>query len=164
MAHPADSPRNGLASAILRAGHDLFCRSRALPFTLRRVAAGKGLRAAAGDRSQPRQHGQDEFLCIWKGYGPDGDTWEPKENLGEHFGKAAALNKKVEVQLDRHRYLFQEAVAKQLTSKKVKDKAAVWQKELVVHSIVDVEVAEALIASWRRPRAGHLWQVAAGIR
>ena len=54
-----------------------------------------------------RRKGQDEYLCSWKDYGPDGDTWEPKENLGDHESKVASLNKKVEVQLDRHSYLFQ---------------------------------------------------------
>ena len=45
-------------------------------------------------------------------------------------------------------------MAKQLTGKKTADKEALWEKELVVHSIVDVEVAEALIDRFRRPRAG----------
>ena len=66
-------------------------------------------------RAKRRRKGQDEYLCSWKDYGPDGDTWEPKEHLGEHFRKAAALDKTIAVQLDRHRYLFQESVAKQLT-------------------------------------------------
>ena len=25
-----------------------------------------------------------EFLVRWRGYGEDGDSWEPKENLGDH--------------------------------------------------------------------------------
>ena len=105
-----------------------------MPFTRAALHAAQGKKRALLEkdyelqqvRSRRRVNGQDEYLCVWKGYGPDGDTWEPKENLGEHFGKAAALNKKVEVQLDRHRYLFQEAVAKQLTSKKIKDKTACY--------------------------------------
>ena len=44
-----------------------------------------------------RRKGQDEYLCSWKGYGPDGDTWEPKEHLGEHFRKAQALNKTIAI-------------------------------------------------------------------
>ena len=41
-------------------------------------------------RAKRRRKGQDEYLCSWKDYGPDGDTWEPKEHLGEHFRKAAS--------------------------------------------------------------------------
>ena len=62
-----------------------------------------------------RRKGVTEYQCVWKDYGVDGMTWEPLEHLGEHKSKVASLDKKVEVQLDRHRYLVQESLAKQLT-------------------------------------------------
>ena len=64
----------------------------------------------------------------------DGMTWEPLEHLGEHKSKVASLDKKVEVQLDRHRYLVQESLAKQLTAKKIKDRTACYLKKVVVPS------------------------------
>ena len=55
---------------------------------------------------------------------------------------------------DRHRFLLQELIAKQLTSRKVSDRSAVYQKEMVVPFLVDIEVAEALLARMRRTRQG----------
>ena len=66
----------------------------------------------------------------------------------------AALDRVVEVPFDRHRFLLQELIAKQLTSRKVSDRSAVYQKEMVVPFLVDMEVAEALLARMRRTRQG----------
>ena len=60
----------------------------------------------------------------------------------------------VEVPFDRHRFLLQELIAKQLTSRKVSDRSAVYKKEMVVPFLVDIEVAEALLARLRRTRQG----------
>ena len=55
---------------------------------------------------------------------------------------------------DRHRFLLQELVAKQLTSRKISDRSAVFAKEMTVPFLVDIEVAEALLARMRRTRQG----------
>jgi len=65
-----------------------------------------------------------------------------------------SLDKVVEVPFDRHRFLLQELIAKQLTSRKVSDRSAVYKKEMVVPFLVDIEVAEALLARLRRTRQG----------
>ena len=107
-----------------------------------------------GVRARRRVGHRDEFLCSWKGFGPDGDTWEPFEHLGAHKNKVSALERVVEVPFDRHRYLLQELIAKQLTSRKITDREAKYEKEMTVPFLVDVEVAEALLARMRRTRQG----------
>ena len=107
-----------------------------------------------GVRARRRVGGAYEYLCVWEDFGPDGDTWEPFDHLGPHKKKVAALDRVVEVPFDRHRFLLQELIAKQLTSRKVSDRSAVYQKEMVVPFLVDIEVAEALLARMRRTRQG----------
>ena len=107
-----------------------------------------------GVRARRRVGGAYEYLCVWEDFGPDGDTWEPFDHLGPHKKKVVALDKVVEVPFDRHRFLLQELIAKQLTSRKVSDRSAVYQKEMVVPFLVDIEVAEALLARMRRTRQG----------
>ena len=43
-----------------------------------------------GVRSHRRIGHRDVRLRFWKGYGPDGDTWELYEHLDSHLNNVAA--------------------------------------------------------------------------
>ena len=62
-------------------------------------------------RGRRRVGGQNEYLIAWKGYGPDGDTWEPEEHLGKPGKEVKALDKTVSVKVDASRYLVQETTS-----------------------------------------------------
>ena len=68
------------------------------------------------------------------------------------------VDKVVEVPFDRHRFLLQELVAKQLTSRKICDKPAVFAKEMAVpfprRHRGRRGSASALLARMRRTRQG----------
>ena len=66
-------------------------------------------------RGRRRVGREDEYLCVWDGYGPHGDTWEPESHLGKSQRLINALEREVSVKLDRSRFLVQDAIARQLT-------------------------------------------------
>ena len=107
-------------------------------------------------RGRRRVGREDEYLCVWDGYGPHGDTWEPESHLGKSQRLINALEREVSVKLDRSRFLVQDAIARQLTSQKKSEREAVFEKTVGVPSITDPEVAEALLQQWRRTRGGQV--------
>ena len=94
---PAAAPRLGSShcttTAVLDLGDKRSCRSRSVPPNVAQVRKRQILDKdyeLQGARARRRVGHRDEYLCSWKGFGPDGDTWEPFEHLGSQLNNVPA--------------------------------------------------------------------------
>lgn len=99
---------------------------------------------------RPAKRGR-EALVRWRGFDHAGDTWEPEEHV-KPLTKIVKFLEQPPAHVDMMlpQWLFLDALARQLTSKRIQDRGPLYKHELAVDGLVLPEVALRLLDILRR--------------